>query len=287
MYRIVHISDSHFGRIQAGLPERLISAVHELRPHAVVATGDVTQRARRNQFRAARGFLTSLPKPLIVAPGNHDVPLFNVAARFLWKLRGFNKYLRPISAPYIAHEQALIVPVDTTMSFTIHRGRVSKAALAKARVAFGTARSSMLKIALLHHPVVVPDDVGPHMRLQDADETLREFAGIGVDLILSGHTHRPFVQIVSAQGTQGARQILAITAGTAVSSRIKRDYGNSFYLLEVLTDALHLTEYRYAPQSQRFLCVSHATFVRPLPGSWSLASLRHAADESSFKPNSN
>ena len=80
---VAHLSDLHFGRIDPAALEPLRRRVIELTPDLVVISGDLTQRARAQQFREARAFLDSLPGPQIVVPGNHDVPLYNVLARFL------------------------------------------------------------------------------------------------------------------------------------------------------------------------------------------------------------
>ena len=53
---IAHISDLHFGTEDAALADGLCGALWELRPDLVINSGDLTQRARRSQFRAARAF---------------------------------------------------------------------------------------------------------------------------------------------------------------------------------------------------------------------------------------
>ena len=83
MRSIVHLSDLHFGRVDAGLLEPLRKRVVALAPHVVVVSGDLTQRAKPAQFREARAFLDTLPANQVVVPGNHDVPLYNVFQRFV------------------------------------------------------------------------------------------------------------------------------------------------------------------------------------------------------------
>jgi len=81
---LLQISDPHFGTEDPGAVEALVPLVHEKRPGLVVLSGDITQRARRGQFEAARRFLDRLPAAaLVVIPGNHDIPLFNVFGRLL------------------------------------------------------------------------------------------------------------------------------------------------------------------------------------------------------------
>ena len=84
MARLIQISDPHFGTEQPAVVEALRRFVRAEAPELVILSGDITQRARRGQFAAARAFIDSLQVPALLAiPGNHDIPLFNAAARLL------------------------------------------------------------------------------------------------------------------------------------------------------------------------------------------------------------
>src|SRR3954469_2042372 len=94
MRTIIHLSDLHFGRTDPSVVEPLVATVAELRPDAIAVSGDLTQRARGEQFREARAFLDRLPPvPQIVVPGNHDVPLWNAFKRFAQPLANFRRYI--------------------------------------------------------------------------------------------------------------------------------------------------------------------------------------------------
>jgi len=93
MRTIVHISDIHFGEIDYAVVKRLKEKIGEINPHLTVVSGDLTQRAKSAQFVEARAFLDALPKPQIVVPGNHDVPLHNVYDRFLHPLDKYKKFI--------------------------------------------------------------------------------------------------------------------------------------------------------------------------------------------------
>ena len=80
MLTILHGSDLHFGKPH--LP-RVAAAFHEAarraEPDAIVLAGDFTQRAKVREYRQARECFDSLPNvPVIVTPGNHDIPLYRV-----------------------------------------------------------------------------------------------------------------------------------------------------------------------------------------------------------------
>src|SRR5687767_2800553 len=94
MTTIAHISDPHFGTIDPPVQDALLAELCRDDVDLIVLTGDITQRARASQFRAAREFLDALsPKPWIAIPGNHDIPLFDVLTRFLRPYRLFNKFI--------------------------------------------------------------------------------------------------------------------------------------------------------------------------------------------------
>src|SRR4051794_29114831 len=74
-------SDLHFGSIDLDVVEAMAAEVRTAEPSIVVVSGDLTQRARKQEFMQARSFLDALPSPRLVVPGNHDVPLFDLYAR--------------------------------------------------------------------------------------------------------------------------------------------------------------------------------------------------------------
>src|SRR5207247_263093 len=75
MRTVVHLSDLHFGRTDDTLLDPLVSTIRALAPDVIAVSGDLTQRARRAQFQAARAFLDLLPTPkIIVTHHPFDLP---------------------------------------------------------------------------------------------------------------------------------------------------------------------------------------------------------------------
>src|SRR6476659_4364619 len=126
MRTIVHLSDLHFGRVNPALLDPLRKTVKELEPDIVAISGDLTQRARSYQFQQARSFLDSLPKPQIVVPGNHDIPLHNVMARFLEPLTKYKRYITEDLQPVYEDEEVAIVGVNTARSLVFKGGRINE-----------------------------------------------------------------------------------------------------------------------------------------------------------------
>src|SRR5712691_6231696 len=133
MRTLVHLSDLHFGRVDEQLISPLISAVTEINPDLVAVSGDLTQRARSQQFLEARAFLGALPQPQIVVPGNHDVPLHNVFTRFLRPLDKYKRFITDDLQPVYADEEIVVVGVNTARSLTIKGGRINEEQVAGIR----------------------------------------------------------------------------------------------------------------------------------------------------------
>src|SRR3989440_8090724 len=133
MRKIVHLSDLHFGRVDESLVGPLVSAVNEAGPSLVVVSGDVTQRARAAQFREARAFLDRLPRPQVVVPGNHDVPLWDVLARFRSPLEKFRRHVSDDPGPFYEDDEVAGAGVNTARSWTLKYGRINERQAASLR----------------------------------------------------------------------------------------------------------------------------------------------------------
>src|ERR1700712_4023550 len=93
MRTIIHLSDIHFGRVDYAVADKLLVKIGEIAPDLTVVSGDLTQRAKSAQFIEAKAFLDKLPQPQIVVPGNHDIPMHNVLARFAAPLEKYKKFI--------------------------------------------------------------------------------------------------------------------------------------------------------------------------------------------------
>ena len=126
MRTIVHLSDLHFGRVDYAVVEPLVQTVAELAPDVLAVSGDLTQRARSEEFKEAREFLDTLPSPQIIVPGNHDVPLYNVFKRFLQPLDKYKRYITGDLEPFHADAEIAIMGINTARSLTIKDGRINE-----------------------------------------------------------------------------------------------------------------------------------------------------------------
>ena len=122
MRTVVHLSDLHFGRTDDAVIQPLVSAIREIAPDVIAVSGDLTQRARREQFRAARAFLDRLAAPKIIVPGNHDVPLYDVFRRFLRPLARYRRYITGDLQPFYGDEEIAVLGINTARSLTFNIG---------------------------------------------------------------------------------------------------------------------------------------------------------------------
>ena len=93
MRTVIHVSDLHFGSILLPTLEPLLEIMWSLKPDLVIVSGDLTQRAKVEQFREAAAFIARMPSPRIVVPGNHDIPLYDVLRRFTAPLERYKEFI--------------------------------------------------------------------------------------------------------------------------------------------------------------------------------------------------
>src|SRR3954466_12123738 len=121
---IVHLSDIHFGRVDPATIEPLASAISRRSPHLLAVSGDLTQRARRREFAAARAWLDALPYPRLAVPGNHDLPLWPGWRRAFRPLRRFRRAFGP-EMPVYRDGDLAVIGVNTARAGTVMSGRLS------------------------------------------------------------------------------------------------------------------------------------------------------------------
>jgi 3',5'-cyclic AMP phosphodiesterase CpdA len=252
MRTLVHLSDLHFGRIDHQIIRPLIERVTHLAPHVVAVSGDLTQRARSEQFKAAREFLDALPAPRIVVPGNHDVPLHNVFRRMLQPLDNYRRYITGDLQPFHADDEIAVIGINTARSLTIKHGRVNEAQLAAVRERLSSVGSRIVKIIVTHHPFDLPESHGDRHLVGRARAAMNTFARHGVDVLLSGHLHIGHTGNTAARYEMaGGRSALVVQAGTATSTRARGE-ANSFNVLRIDGGSITVERHLWKPALGQF-----------------------------------
>jgi 3',5'-cyclic AMP phosphodiesterase CpdA len=270
MLTLLHISDLHFGPPYApAAGEALLRSAAELQADVIVASGDFTQRAKTGQFAAARAFLDRLPKvPLVVVPGNHDIPLFRVFERLFEPYDLYRRYISNELDTVIRRDDAVIVALNTTSPLrAITNGRIEPWQIELCEAAFGAAPPGVAKIVVAHHHFApAPDYDKKDDVMRRAKEALDRFAGLGVDLILGGHLHRGYIgnSLDVYPGPERASGIIIVQSGTTTSQRgrAREREKNSFNLVKIGPDVTWITHYMFFHDVPGFAPVSRHVFPR-------------------------
>ena len=259
MRTIAHVSDLHFGREDPRVVEAVLEDLAAAAPHLVVVSGDLTQRARRREFRAARAFLDRLPAPALVVPGNHDIPLFDLPRRFLWPLDRFRRMVTDDLSPLFHDEDLAILGVNTARSNVWKNGRLSLAQIDGIRERFAPMPPRMLKVLVTHHPFLGPPGTGRRRLVGRGLLALQAAEACGVDLLLAGHLHVGFSGDVRAHYLTIRRSILVAQAGTATSLRVRGE-PNTYNLITADGPALSLAVRGW--DGARFAPLTSARYVK-------------------------
>lgn len=232
MRTIVHLSDLHFGRVDAVVADALRETTRQLAPDLVVVSGDFTQRARSRQFSDARAFLDSLPAPQLIVPGNHDVPMHNMFARFFNPLGSYRRHMTDDLQPRYIDPELVVIGTDTTRSFTIGGGGIRRRELQRIRELLKHADRSAVTVLVAHHPFDEPHAAARFGRARPGAEAVEQLACEGVDVFLTGHLHVTFAGPTAKRYNIGGRSAIIVEAGTATSTRVRGE-PNAFNVLRI------------------------------------------------------
>lgn len=259
MRSIVHLSDIHFGGVNPHVIAPMIEAVIRVAPDVVAVSGDLTQRARTSQFKEARAFLDRLPTPQIVVPGNHDVPLHNVAARVLQPLRRYRRHITDDLRPFYRDSEIAVLGINTARSLTIKNGRINEAQIAWMSERLCACDPGVVKIVVTHHPFDVPAGHDERNLVGRARMAMESLARCGVDLFLAGHLHLSHTsRSVTRYNIQGHSALL-VQAGTAASDR-GRGEANAFNVIRIDRPLITVERCEWQPASGVFELVKTERF---------------------------
>lgn len=227
MITLAHISDLHFGRENPQLVKGLLDNLEVIDPQLVVVSGDLTQRARRREFLAARAFLDSLQWPFIVIAGNHDISAHNLVERFLHPWRKWHLYIGSALEPVVKGEDHITIGVNTARrsgySLDWSRGRINHRQIQAVAEHFADENEEKLRIIVVHHPFWIPEKYRHRRIVGGRDTALENLKKAGIDIILSGHIHLAYTHVLDG--------LIISHAGTTISSRLEADYPNSFKII--------------------------------------------------------
>lgn len=268
--RILHLSDVHFGvDAQLAQLEEIEEFAPTLESHAIVLSGDLTQRARHGEFQAAHALLRRLGRiaPTLVVPGNHDVEWwkspFGIAGTgplYAKYRRWFGDELTPtlqipgavIAGALSAHGVAF-GSVTWNLRDLAVKGHLPKTETDRVAAIFAKAPPGSAKIVVMHHNVL-PGAISRRMGLAHWEDAQRRLAAIGAEAVLCGHDHQ-----------EGAEQLdgrLAISTSSTQTSRTRGRRASVFNMVRITDTAVEVQHFGWDAGSTRFTPAEASSFRR-------------------------
>ena len=269
MLTLLHGSDVHFGRPhRPSVATAFLEMVRTVTPDVIVLAGDFTQRAKVREFEQARNFLRQLQDvPLVVTPGNHDIPLYRVVERLFAPFRNYRAVISEELDTVTRVGGAVLVALN---SVEPHRGlvngRIEDRQLRFLARIFQETFDADVRIVVTHHALAPPPDGGSDPTLPGGGVLLDRFRELGVDLVLSGHLHRGFVTRSSEvrPGHRGHGDIAIVHSGTAASSRgrVAEKGENSVNVLKVGIEKIEVIPHWFEKDRSEFVAREPMTIWR-------------------------
>ena len=261
MRTIVHLSDLHFGRHDSEVVNGLTEVIRSAQPHLIVISGDFTQRARVEEFAAASEFMAGLPAPVLAVPGNHDVPLYDLAARFLRPLNNYRRYIEDDLQPSFMDDEIAVIGINTARSMTFKNGRINQRQIAECCERLNTRPRSAVRIVVTHHPFDLPAADISNAVVGRSAMAMSGLAQCGVEIVLSGHLHVRHTGSSAERYQAHGHSVLLIQAGTATSTR-QRGELNSCNILSMDGSRLAIEWLIWNKVTKAFALNSVDNFIR-------------------------
>jgi len=275
MLTILHGSDLHFGKPHdPGAAEDFLRAIQEQAPDVLVLSGDFTQRAKVEEYRAARAWLDALPRglPVVVTPGNHDVPLYRVWERLTDPYRNYREWISGELDTVTRVPGAVLVSLNSAAPRrAITNGRLDSRQMDFARAAFEASDEGAARIVVVHHHLAPAPDYERDHPLPRAPQILEAFEEMHVDMILSGHLHRAYIgnSLDVYQGGRRDRGVVIVQSGTTTSrrGRARERAKQSFNVVRIFQSRLEVIHHMHFAVAGGFAPFSAHVFPRQ-PGRW-------------------
>lgn len=264
MRTLAHLSDLHFGRTDAAMVSGLQTALARLAPDLIIISGDFTQRAKVSEFLQARAFLETLPAPWLAVPGNHDIRLYDLYGRFVRPLHGYKRYISENVEPMYYDPELTVVSVNTARSLTFKGGRINAEQVRRLSRELTAAPRGSIKILVAHHPLDLPENQRYPLAGR-ARMAMAALTSCGLDMIMSGHLHLPYLPKSVERLRIGGHSALLVQAGTAVSTR-SRGQVNSFNSVQTEQAHITVTQHCWMPEKRAFEPSTVAVYRRVQSG---------------------
>jgi 3',5'-cyclic AMP phosphodiesterase CpdA len=249
--RVLQVSDLHTGTLEEPeVEDDLRRLVAKADPELVVASGDLTHRNKPEQHARAAHFLRSLDRPLLVIPGNHDIPLWP-PRRFT---ATFDAFLRewPETEPVYRSERIVACGLNSVRPWKQQGGALRGDQIARVAEIFASAPPGALRIAALHHHLMGAPWRTAKRTIANRSTVLGGLVDAGAELIVSGHVHQSTVgerrefEVLTSSSRPHATTV-ATAPGLGQPRPKRRGEARGLHLYEAEERSLRLATYAWAP----------------------------------------
>jgi len=214
---IVQLSDLHVGsQFQPELFETVVKEVNELNPDVIVITGDLTNEGLMKEYEKCKSLLTKFnTKKIFSMSGNHD---YRNTGYLLFK-----KFF-PFKTVNELDDEIILITLGTSRPDR-NEGEVGYRQNLWLERTMKKYKDKVKILAMHHHLVAIPDTGSDQLTVIDAGDVLRTILDTGVDLVLCGHKHRPWVWNFG--------KLMVVNAGTATSERVRGLFENTYNIITI------------------------------------------------------
>jgi 3',5'-cyclic AMP phosphodiesterase CpdA len=243
--RLLHLSDLHAGSsVEAEIEGSLTSLVERVEPELIVVTGDLAHRGRRPEHEQAAAFLRRLGRPLLVVPGNHDIP-YTFPARFTRPWAEFERQWESVE-PVHRSDELVVVGLNSVRPWRHQSGGLAESQLQRAAELLAAAPPGALRAVALHHHLIGAPWRSRKRPVARRSHVLASLVDAGAELILAGHIHQAAVSErhdfeVDSGHLRGATVSVAPGLGRPRPNR--RGEARGLHVYEATADSLSVETY--------------------------------------------
>jgi 3',5'-cyclic AMP phosphodiesterase CpdA len=245
--RLLHISDLHAGSAEETQVERgLAPLIERVAPELVVVTGDLAHRGRRREHEQAAAFLRGLGRPLLVIPGNHDIP-YTFPARFTRPWAEFERQWERVE-PVFSSESVVVVGLNSVRPWRHQSGGIRRPQIDRTQELLAQAPEGALRVVALHHHLIGAPWRSRKKPVAKRSEVLAGLVDAGAELILAGHIHQAAVSErhefeVERDGLRGVT--VSVAPGLGQPRPNRRGEARGLHVYEATADTLFVATYTW------------------------------------------
>jgi len=235
----------HVGTVEQPEIERALGTLIErVEPHLIVVSGDLTHRGRAEEHDRAAAFLKRLGPPLLVVPGNHDIP-WAFPARFTRPFREFERHWET-TEPVHRSDDLFVVGLNSVRPWRHQSGGLRSGQLQRAAELLSGAPEGALRVVALHHHLIGAPWRSRKKPVARRSHVLASLVDAGAELILAGHIHQAAVSErhefeVTRNGLRGVT--VSIAPGLGQPRPNRRGEARGLHVYEADDDSLAVSTY--------------------------------------------